>query len=269
MVLSARLRSVVALAGRYPVLAGADLDVRAGEVLVVRGPNGAGKTSLLRVMAGLLPLAAGEAEVLGLDPSADARSLRPLVGLLGHKNGLYDELTAEQNVRFVARAARRDLGAVPAALERLGFGHRLRETPASKLSAGQRRRLALACLLVKGPLLWLLDEPHAGLDAEHRELLDGLLREVAAGGSSVVLASHEHRATAMLADRVVNMAGGVVLDGVLPLGRSGGSPGDPVGAGPVPAGPVPAGPVPAGPVPAGPVPAGPVPAGVGEAQSVA
>ena len=219
MVLTARLRSAVALAGRYPVLAGTDLDVSAGEVLVLKGPNGAGKTSLLRVLAGLLPLSAGDAEVLGLDPTADARALRPLVGLLGHQNGLYDDLTAEQNVRFVARAARRSAEVVPAALERLGFGGRLRSAPASKLSAGQRRRLAIACVLAKGPRLWLLDEPHAGLDVEHRELLDDLLREVAAGGSSVVLASHEQHATVSLADRVVTMAGGLVLDGVIVAGR--------------------------------------------------
>lgn len=218
MVLSARLRSAVALAGRYPVLAGADLDVRAGEILVLKGPNGAGKTSLLRVLAGLLPLSAGEADVLGLDPTADARALRPLVGLLGHRNGLYDDLTAEENVRFVARAARRDPAVVPAALERLGFGERLGGAPAAKLSAGQRRRLALACVLAKGPVLWLLDEPHAGLDAEHRQLLDDLLREVAAEGCSVVLASHEQHATGSLADRVATMAGGVVLDGLVPAG---------------------------------------------------
>ncbi len=66
--LAVRLRSAVALAGRYPLLAGADLDVRAGEILVIRGANGAGKTSLLRVVAGLLPLAAGEANVLGPGP---------------------------------------------------------------------------------------------------------------------------------------------------------------------------------------------------------
>lgn len=220
MVLSARLRSAVALAGRYPVLAGADLDVRAGEVLVLKGPNGAGKTSLLRVLAGLLPLSAGDAEVLGFDPTADARALRPLVGLLGHHNGLYDDLTAEQNVRFFARAARRGGEVVPAALERLGFGERLRSAPTAKLSAGQRRRLAIACVLAKGPRLWLLDEPHAGLDAEHRGLLDDLLREVAADGCSVVLASHEQHATVSLADRVVTMAGGLVLDGVPLTGLS-------------------------------------------------
>lgn len=224
MVLTARLRSAVALAGRYPVLAGTDLDVTAGEVLVLKGPNGAGKTSLLRVLAGLLPLSAGDAEVLGLDPTADARALRPLVGLLGHQNGLYDDLTAEQNVRFVARAARRSPDVVPSALERLGFGGRLRSAPAGKLSAGQRRRLAIACVLAKGPRLWLLDEPHAGLDVEHRELLDGLLREVAAGGSSVVLASHEQHATVRLADRVVTMAGGLVLDGVIVAGQPPGTP---------------------------------------------
>jgi heme ABC exporter ATP-binding subunit CcmA len=224
MVLTARLRSAVALAGRYPVLAGTDLDVTAGEVLVLKGPNGAGKTSILRVLAGLLPLSAGDAEVLGLDPTADARALRPLVGLLGHQNGLYDDLTAEQNVRFVARAARRSPDVVPSALERLGFGGRLRGAPAGKLSAGQRRRLAIACVLAKGPRLWLLDEPHAGLDVEHRELLDDLLREVAAGGSSVVLASHEQHATVRLADRVVTMAGGLVLDGVIVAGQPPGTP---------------------------------------------
>jgi heme ABC exporter ATP-binding subunit CcmA len=214
MLLSARLRGAVALAGRYPVLAGADLDLLPGEILVVRGPNGAGKTSLLRVLAGLLPLVAGEAEVLGLDPTSDARALRPLIGLLGHNSGLYDDLTAEQNVRFVAKAARTGRSSAAYALERLGLHGRLAQAPASKLSAGQRRRLALACLLAKRPKLWLLDEPHAGLDLEHRALLDELLIEVAGDGCSVVMASHEE-ATASLASRVATMAGGTVEGGLL------------------------------------------------------
>ena len=90
--LAVQLRYAVALAGRYPLLAGADLDVRAGEILVLKGANGAGKTSLLRVVAGILPLSAGEATVLGLDPTSDSRLLRRQVGLLGHSNGLYDDL---------------------------------------------------------------------------------------------------------------------------------------------------------------------------------
>jgi heme ABC exporter ATP-binding subunit CcmA len=212
--LAVRLRSAVALAGLYPLLAGVDLDVRAGQILAVKGANGAGKTSLLRVMAGLLPLAAGEATVLGLEPTSQARDLRRQVGLLGHRNGLYDDLSAEENVRFGVRAARLPKAAVPLALDRLGITDRLRRLPVGKLSAGQRRRVAIACLVARQPRLWLLDEPHAGLDADHRELLDSLLRQVVAEGATVVLASHEAGVTEGLADRVVTMSGGTVLDGV-------------------------------------------------------
>lgn len=221
MAVSVRLRAAVALVGRYPVLAGADLDVCAGEILVLRGANGAGKTSLLRVMAGLLPLTTGDAAVLGLDPTADASHLRLLVGFLGHRNGLYDDLSAAENVRFAARSARLPKEAAQGALDRLGLGGRLRDLPVARLSAGQRRRVALAAVLARQPRLWLLDEAHAGLDTEHRDELDELLRQVAAAGATVVLASHEDRAGEVLADRVVTMSGGTVLDGLLPDARSG------------------------------------------------
>ncbi len=214
--LAVQLRYAVALAGRYPLLAGADLDVRVGEILVLKGANGAGKTSLLRAVAGLLPLSAGQATVLGLDPTSDTRTLRRQVGLLGHTNGLYDDLSAEENVRFAARAARLTKDAAPEALARLGIRDRLLSLPAGRLSAGQRRRVALAALLARRPQLWLLDEPHAGLDAEHRELLDGLLKEVTRAGATVIAASHEDRTSEVLADRVATMSGGTVLDGVLP-----------------------------------------------------
>jgi heme ABC exporter ATP-binding subunit CcmA len=213
--LAVSMRYAVALAGRYPLLAGADLDVRTGEIVVLKGANGAGKTSLLLAVAGLLPLSAGEATVLGLDPSADARVLRRQVGLLGHANALYDDLTAEENVRFAARAARLPREAASQALERLGLTDRLLSLPARRLSAGQRRRVALAALLARQPRLWLLDEPHAGLDAEHRQLLDGLLKEVTLAGATVIAASHEDRTSAVLAGRVVTMSGGTVLDGLL------------------------------------------------------
>jgi ABC-type multidrug transport system ATPase subunit len=168
-------------------------------------------------MAGLLPVAAGEATVLGLEPTAQARELRRQVGLLGHRNGLYDDLSAEDNVRFCVRAARLPKTAIPVALDRLGLTERLRRLPVGKLSAGQRRRVALACLVARQPRLWLLDEPHAGLDADHRQLLDNLLREAVAEGATVVLATHEASVTALLANRVVTMSGGTVLDGTTVL----------------------------------------------------
>ncbi len=109
MTLAVHLRSVVALLGRFPALAGADLDVEPGEIVLVQGANGAGKTTLLRACAGLVPVAAGEATVLGHDLRRDRRSVRKQVGLLGHTGFLYDDLTVEENVRFAARAAGLDI----------------------------------------------------------------------------------------------------------------------------------------------------------------
>jgi heme ABC exporter ATP-binding subunit CcmA len=198
-----------------------DLDVHRGEIVALRGANGAGKTSLLRAIAGLLPLSSGEAAVLGLDPVADARALRPRIGLLGHRNCLYEDLSALENVRFTARIARAPKSAAEAALERLGLGGRLGTMPVSRLSAGQRRRVALAALLAREPELWLLDEPHAGLDATHRQLLDVLLLEATGQGATVVVASHEAATAAVLARRTVEVAGGAVTGGLLPADATG------------------------------------------------
>jgi heme ABC exporter ATP-binding subunit CcmA len=203
-------RSAVAVLGGFPVLAGVDLDVARGEVVLLQGPNGAGKTSLLRACAGLLPVVSGRAEVLGYDLLTDRRGVRRHIGLLGHATSLYDDLTVEDNVRFAVRAAGGDRSAVGPALEYLGLAGRLRTVAVSRLSAGQRRRTALAALVARRPELWLLDEPHAGLDAEHRDLLDRLVREAAARGATVVLASHERDRATALAGRALTVAGGQV-----------------------------------------------------------
>ena len=207
-----RLRSVVALAGRFPLLAGADLTVAAGEVVLVRGANGAGKTSLLRVCAGLLPVAGGEAVVLGEDLAEDRRGIRRRVGLLGHATFLYDDLTVAENVRFSVRAAGLPGTAASPALARLGLSGRLADLPAGRLSAGQRRRTALAVLVARRPELWLLDEPHAGLDGEGRELVDHLVAEASLAGSTVLIASHERGSVDALAHRTVTVSGGRIVE---------------------------------------------------------
>lgn len=206
-----RFRSAVALLGRFPVLAGVDLEVEAGEVVLLQGANGAGKTSLLRACAGLMPVVSGAAEVLGHDLRHDRRTVRRRIGLLGHAGALYDDLTVEDNVRFAVRATRRDPAAAPEAMARLGVDGRLRRTPVGRLSAGQRRRVALAALVARSPDLWLLDEPHAGLDAEGRDLLDGLVRAAVAAGATVLVASHEGDRATALAGRTVVLAGGRVV----------------------------------------------------------
>lgn len=205
-----RFRSAVALAGRFPVLAGVDLDVARGEVVLLRGANGAGKTSLLRACAGILRVAGGEAVVLGTDLVLNQRAVRRRVGLLGHSSALYDELTALDNVRYALKSSGTDPTQAGPAMEHLGIDGRLPSTLVGALSAGQRRRVALAVVVARDPELWLLDEPHAGLDAEHRDLLDRIISDAAGRGRTVLMASHEVDRAVPLADRVVTIAGGVV-----------------------------------------------------------
>ena len=153
------LSGVVAVLGGFPVLAGVDLEVRRGEILLVAGPNGAGKTSLLRLCAGLLPVERGSATVLGHDLAVDRLGVRRHVGLLGHSNGLYGDLTVADNVAFWGATVGADRSEVGAAMERMGLAGRLADVKVARLSAGQRRRTALACLVARRAELWLLDEP--------------------------------------------------------------------------------------------------------------
>ena len=214
------LRGAVTLLGRFPALAGIDLDVAAGEIVLLRGPNGAGKTTLLRLCAGLLPLARGEARVLGHDLAdrRQARGLRRRTGLLGHATGLYDELTVADNVRFWGRATGASDADTDAALDACGLTGRLATLAVARCSAGQRRRTSLACLVARRPELWLLDEPHAGLDQDGRDLLDELARRAVAAGATVVLASHELDRAEALAERVVTITAGTTaaVDPVVP-----------------------------------------------------
>lgn len=210
MVSIVSLQGVVALLGRFPALAGADLEVGESEIVLVQGPNGAGKSTLLRVCAGLLRIESGRAEVLGHDLVTDRAAVRRSVGLLGHDTALYDDLTVEENLRFWARASRIDDEAVPAALDRLGVADRLRDVAVRNLSAGQRRRTALAAVVVRRPRLWLLDEPHSGLDQGGRDLIDQVILNAASAGATVMLASHELDRTLDLATRHLTVAGGTV-----------------------------------------------------------
>jgi len=210
------LRGAVALLGNFPALAGVDLTVEPGEIVLVRGPNGAGKTTLLRLCAGLVRPEAGSVEVLGHDLVHERRSVRRRVALLGHATGLYDDLTVVQNVHFWARAAglsaEEATDRVGVAMVRLGVAERLFGQPVHTLSAGQRRRASLATLVVRRPELWLLDEPHAGLDQAGRDVVDVLIGDAVASGATVLVSSHELDRVAMLGPRVVTIAGGVVVD---------------------------------------------------------
>ena len=208
-----RLKSAVSLVGRFPALAGVDLEVAPGEIVLVEGGNGAGKTTLLRACAGLVPVVAGEAEVLGFDLRRDRRTVRRHVALLGHDSALYDDLTVEENLAFAGRAGGvQERPVVPDTALALLDLDRLRGVVVARLSAGQRRRVAVAALLSRRHArVWLLDEPHAALDAAGRDVLDALVSEAAGRQVAVVVASHEAERARPLAHRVVTLAGGRVV----------------------------------------------------------
>jgi heme ABC exporter ATP-binding subunit CcmA len=204
------LNDVVAVLGQFPALAGANLQVSRGEIVLLQGPNGAGKTSILRVCAGLLPIERGSGRVLGIDLVTQRDEVRSRVGLLGHSNGLYLDLTVEQNIRFWASMVNATEDEIVRAMSLMRIDGRLSSVKTARLSAGQRRRCALASLIVRRAEIWLLDEPHAGLDAQGRDELDSVLRHAVSAGATIVLASHEMERASALATRVVTVDGGGV-----------------------------------------------------------
>ena len=205
------LRDAVALISDFPALAGLDLTVDRGEIVMLTGPNGAGTTTLLRVCAGLAPLARGDGLVMGSDVTTEREQVRRSVGMVAHSNGLYDELTVQENLEFWGSLIGAGDDEVHQAMSMMGLDGRLASVLVRGLSAGQRRRTAFAILVVRRAGLWLLDEPHAGLDSNARDEVDNILRQASASGATVMLSSHELDRAQKLATREVRLAGGVVV----------------------------------------------------------
>jgi heme exporter protein A len=188
-VISALRLSEVTLERSGRVLfAGLSAYIAAGEALAVMGANGAGKTSLLRAIAGLLRPAAGEIVFEGAADPGEAR--RRNCHLLGHLDGLKTARTTREELLFQARWSGADEAAALAAADRLGLSRQL-ALEVRRLSAGQRRRLALARLVSAPRSLWLLDEPLAPLDVTGRTLMGEIMAEHLARGGLIVAAVHD------------------------------------------------------------------------------
>jgi heme exporter protein A len=172
--------------GGREIFAGLDLDVTSGQALAVTGANGAGKSSLLRMIAGLLPLAGGTIRIEG---GTDELTLAEQAHYLGHRDALKPSLTVRENLDFWQRFLGEGTADIPRALEAVGIGHAM-HLPAAVLSAGQRRRLSIARLIAVARPVWLLDEPTSALDVAGQAMIAGLMTEHLRGGGLILAATH-------------------------------------------------------------------------------
>lgn len=198
--------------GQFPALTDATMNIQQGEVVLIKGPNGAGKSTLLRLCAGLLPMRSGTGTVLNFDLRTQRMELRAHIGLLGHRTGLYPDLTVRENLKFWASAYGANNTEVDNAMAFLGLKDRLGSVQVQSLSEGQRRRTSFALLLIKRPSIWLLDEPYAGLDSNGRELVNSSILQASELGTTVLIASHEIDKIGSNRERTLLVKGGRIVN---------------------------------------------------------
>lgn len=212
-----RVRGVEKSFGEVVVLRGVDLDVAPGSVTALLGSNGAGKTTLVRILATLLRADAGHAEVAGHDVAADPARVRGAISLTGQFAAVDEVLTGRENLVLVARL--RHLPDPGRVADELLARFSLTEAAgrrAATYSGGMRRRLDIAMSLVGDPTVVFLDEPTTGLDPQARRDVWGVVRDLVAGGTTVLLTTQYLEEAEQLADRVAVLHGGrVVADGTL------------------------------------------------------
>jgi heme exporter protein A len=209
------VRKLVKRFGLKPVLRGLDFQVEAGEFVALLGPNGAGKTTFLRILASLSRPSLGDVRIAGYQLPAQAAALRRRLGVVSHLPLLYGDLTAEENLAFYARmySLPEINQRVAEVLDLVGLAPRRRDLVRT-FSRGMQQRLAIGRAVLHDPDVMLFDEPHTGLDQDACQMLDTVLREVAARGRTVVMTSHDLARTADLASRFDILSRGVIAASV-------------------------------------------------------
>ena len=209
------VRKLVKRFGLKPVLRGLDFAVDQGEFVALLGPNGAGKTTFLRILSSLSKPTLGEVQIAGYRLPQQAAYVRRALGVVSHQPLLYGDLTAEENLRFYGRMY--DLEDLPErvdeGLSMVGLLERKRDL-VRQFSRGMQQRLAIARAILHDPEVLLFDEPHTGLDQDAASMLDGVLKEVAAKGRTVVMTSHDIARAADLASRIDILSKGIIAASV-------------------------------------------------------
>jgi heme exporter protein A len=208
-VAAATIDSVTRRFGRRWALRGVSLSVAPGEVVGVEGHNGSGKSTLLRILSTAIKPTAGRALVFGADVVKEATAVRGRIAFLTHYPGLYDDLTAEENLKFTCRMLGEDFSRIPAILERVGLGREGKETVRT-FSAGMQRRLSLGRLLLQRPRLLLLDEPYNNFDPAGIALVNDVVRDIRESGGAAMIVLHDRHSAGDILDRVVQFKQGMV-----------------------------------------------------------
>jgi heme exporter protein A len=205
------VRKLVKRFGLKTVLRGMDFSVESGEFVALLGPNGAGKTTFLRILSSLSRPSLGSVIIAGHSLPGQASAVRRRLGVVSHLPLLYGDLTAEENLQFYSR-----MYAIPNANKRMGEVLELvgltarRHDLVRTFSRGMQQRLAIGRAVLHDPEVMLFDEPHTGLDQDACQMLDGVLREVAARGRTVVMTSHDLARVADLASRFDVLSRGII-----------------------------------------------------------
>ena len=195
--------------GRRWALAEVSFHVEPGTVMMVAGRNGAGKSTLLRVLATAIRPDRGTVTVGGFDVIRDREDVRKLTALLAHQNYLYESLTARENLEVVADHLGTSRDRVASLLDRVGLSAR-GDDPVANFSAGMRKRLSFARVLLQDPRVVLLDEPYGALDPSGFDLVDRVIAELKAGGASILMATHQWERGSRLCDQALVLEQGVV-----------------------------------------------------------
>ncbi|HET7435623.1 MAG TPA: heme ABC exporter ATP-binding protein CcmA [Thermoanaerobaculia bacterium] len=193
--------------GRRWALAEVTFSVRAGEVMMVAGRNGAGKSTLFRVLATAIRPDRGRATIGGFDVVKEREDVRKLSAILAHQNYLYESLTARENLEVVADHLGRRRRNVLETLEQVALGSRANDA-VSTFSAGMRKRLSFARILLQEPRLVLLDEPYGALDPPGFALVDDVIRDLKSRGVTILMATHQWERGAKLADTALVLEAG-------------------------------------------------------------
>ena len=205
------VRKLIKRFGLKAVLRGLDFEVQPGEFVALLGPNGAGKTTFLRILASLSRPSLGEVSVAGYRLPQEAAMVRRRLGVVSHQPLLYGDLTAEENLRFYGRMYGLDgLDArIDEVLGLVDLANRRRDLVRT-FSRGMQQRLAIGRAVLHDPEVMLFDEPYTGLDQDASSMLDGILKEVAARGRTVVMTSHDLARAEELATRFDILSRGVI-----------------------------------------------------------